>query len=106
MASEHKDNLWVEASTLLELSEAKANLLSGVSVLNLSSFMTKKEREISGIQKQYERFIEVFCGTVALIIAQFFENPFDKESSFDGHKRPLNRFTLEEEDEDSIERMP
>lgn len=68
--------------------------------------MTTKERENNGIQKQYERFIEVFCGTVALIIAQFFENPFNNENSFDGHKRPLNRFTLEEEDEESIERMP
>lgn len=50
---------------------------------------------------QYQKFIEIYCSTTILIIAQEFGNPFNVENEPKGFKRSLNSFS--EEEEDSIE---
>jgi hypothetical protein len=102
LGSEHKDNVYVESSSLLEIASSKSRRLQNVNILNLNVLSKSSER--SELLKKYQRFIDVYCATTILVIGQFFENPFNKANEVDGFKRPLNSFSSEEEEE-SVEKF-
>lgn len=100
LRSEHKDNVFVDSSVLLELAANKAKNLENVNLLNLR-VISSSVSENSELMAQYQKFIEIYCSTTILIIAQEFGNPFNVENEPKGLKRSLNSFS--EDDEDSIE---
>lgn len=100
--SEHKDNPYVESSTLLEIASSKSRRLQNINILNLKVLPESSER--SELLNKFQRFIDVYCATTILVIGQFFENPFNKENEINGFKRSLNSFSSEEE-EDSVEKF-
>lgn len=97
LASEHKDNVFVSSSTLLELSFSKSKNLQNVNFLNLNVLPESSER--SELMVQYQKFIEIYCATTILVIGQFFENPFNMENEVKGLKRSLNSFSSDDEEE-------
>jgi hypothetical protein len=48
---------------------------------------------------KYQKFIEIYCATTILVIAQFFENPYNAEEELKGFKRSFNSYSSEEDDE-------
>jgi hypothetical protein len=98
--SEHKENAFVEVSTLLELSSSKIRDLQGIKMLDLSITKAKTSPELKELNKKFQKFLEVYCATTILVIAQYFENPFNEESDCSGFKRSLDPFSLEEDEED------
>jgi len=46
-----------------------------------------------------KKFIEIYCATTILVIAQYFENPYSDDES-GGLKRPLSPWSLEGSEED------
>jgi hypothetical protein len=70
LTSEHKDNLYVESSTLLEIASSKSRRLQNVNLLNLKVLPESSER--SELLNKFQRFIDVYCATTILVIGQFF----------------------------------
>jgi hypothetical protein len=97
LASEHKDNVYVEASTLLEIASSKSKSLKNINLLNLKVLSSESER--GELMIKYQRFIEVYCATTILVIGQYFENPFNKENEVKGFKRSLNSFSSDNDEE-------
>lgn len=97
LASEHKENVFVGSSALLELASSKSKSLQNINFLNLSLLPESPEK--SELLVHYERFMEVYCATTILVIGQFFENPFNMENDINGLKRPLNSFSSDDEEE-------
>jgi hypothetical protein len=97
LASEHKENVFVRSSTLLELASSKSKSLQNVNFLNLKVLPESSER--NELMVQYQRFIEIYCATTILVIGQFFENPFNMENEVKGLKRSLNSFSSDDEEE-------
>lgn len=107
LSSEHKDNVFVESSTLLELASSKSRNLTNVNLLNLK-VITSESLERNELLNQYQKFIDIYCATTILVIGQFFENPFNKENEVKGFKRSLNSFSSDddEESEEKFETAP
>jgi hypothetical protein len=68
--------------------------------LHPSTFDIPLGRETRELFSKYDTFMNIYCSTVMLVLALYFENPFNKGSSNDGPKRPLAPFCLEESSED------
>ena len=99
-----KNQINIEGSSdLLELGADKASQLSGIKLINLN-FIDLGEDKLQA-EEAYRKFAEVFTTTCLLVTAQYFENPYHQEESFDALKRPLKTFGWEEEEE-SFESAP
>jgi hypothetical protein len=60
----------------------------------------------SGIKDKAKKFVEVFCATAILVIAQYFVNPYSDDER-GCLKRPLSPWSLEDsEEEESFEPVP
>jgi hypothetical protein len=70
---------------------------------NIEKFISEKESlnstAIIVAKEKAKRFLEVFCATTILVIAQFFVNPYSDDESA-GLKRPLSPWSLEDSDEE------
>jgi hypothetical protein len=51
-------------------------------------------------KSKYSQFMKIYCATLILVIAQFFENPYNQqEEGNNGFKRPLSPASSEDEEE-------
>lgn len=98
LKSEHKDNVFVDSETLLEIASSKSKSLQNVNILNLKVLSSESSERVE-LMSKYQRFIEVYCATTILVIGQFFENPFNKENEVKGFKRSLNSFSSDDDEE-------
>lgn len=105
LASEEKDNVYVESSVLLDIASNTSKKLQGIEMLSLNS-INLPEGERREATKKLKSFLEVFCATSALMIGRFFENPFFGNDNCDGLKRTLSPFSLDDEDSPSCEEAP
>jgi hypothetical protein len=69
--------------------------------LNPAAFGVSAERGYMELFSEYAHFMNVYCSTVMLVLALYFENPFNKKEDLeDGPKRPLAAPCQEESSED------
>ncbi len=108
LRSEHKDNDHVDCATLLRIASNKCKTLNNINLLNLSVISSSSSKD-NELMTKYQRFIEVYCATTILLIAQYFPNPYHEKVEDKGLKRSLNSFSSDEEEEESepkIETQP
>jgi hypothetical protein len=98
LGSEHKNNVYVESSTLLEIASSKSKNLQNMNLLNLKVLSTESS-ERSELLNKYQKFIDIYCATTILVVGQYFENPFNKENEIKGFKRSLNSFSSDDDEE-------
>ena len=75
-----------------------------IAIKGVNLLTTKESNEL---KKEIKKFLEVFCATTMMVIAQYFVNPYSDDES-GGLKRPLSPWSREEseEEEENFEPVP
>ena len=86
-------------SELIELSSVIARKLELERLTSIKGINLLTSRESNELRQEIKKFLEVFCATAMMVIAQYFVNPYS-DDEIGCLKRPLSPWSQEDSEEE------